>query len=308
MGALYRDVYDDVVRCAQRKRERDTLRRRLQSARGQLATQSVQLTRLADELAKQEEDIRRLEGRSLLALVAQLARPRRRGRRLDSSRQHAIATRARHDAQAQTVAALHADVKNLERQLSRYAGLDAEYQRVFLDKARDLVTRGGPTGARVAELSAVLVDARGHARELDEAITAGQATLRSLLSARRTFGADDGYEDGHARFFEADRRAERHLADGQLWAFRFARELEDLEPWSAGGQSMRAVAGLMLHYVDDLVRNAVDAWSPSRTRAAMDGLRGYVELQLRALERTRASVLATHDATEQRYIEVVAFG
>ena len=90
--------------------------------------------------------------------------------------------------------------------------------------------------------------------------------------------------------------------------FRFARELEDLEPWNAGGEAMATVAGLLLHYVDDLIRNAVREWSPSRTRAAMDGLRGYVEVQLRRLESTRAKVVTEHDATERRYIEVVALG
>lgn len=304
MGALYRDAYDDVVRCAERKRDRDTLLRRLQSAQGQLDAQQVALRQLAAELAKQEDDIRRLEEPSLLSLVARLSR----GRRLDTRREHAIAIRVQHDAQQQTVSSLQSEVTLIDRELARYEGIDEEYQRVFLDKAHDLVARGGPTGARVAELSAQLVDARGHARELDEAITAGQATLRLLVAAHRALLSEDPFEDSLDRFLDPDRRVERLLADAQTWAFRFARELEDLEPWNVGGEAMASVAGLLLHYVDDLIRNAVREWSPGRTRAAMDGLRGYVEVQLRRLESTRAKVVADHDATEQRYIEVVALG
>lgn len=306
MGALYRDAYDDVVRCAERKRDRDTLLRRLESAQGQLDAQQVALRQLAAELAKQEDDIRRLEEPSLLSLVARLVGTR--GRRLDTRREHAIAIRVQHDAQQQTVGSLQSEVTLIDRELARYEGIDEEYQRVFLDKAHDLVARGGPTGARVAELSAQLVDARGHARELDEAITAGQATLRLLVAAHRALLSEDPFEDSLDRFLDPDRRVERLLADAQTWAFRFARELEDLEPWNVGGEAMASVAGLLLHYVDDLIRNAVREWSPGRTRAAMDGLRGYVEVQLRRLESTRAKVVADHDATEQRYIEVVALG
>ena len=109
MGALYRDAYDDVVRCAERKRDRDTLLRRLESAQGQLAAQQVALHQLAAELARQEDDIRRLEEPSLLSLVARLAGTR--GRRLDTRRQHAIGIRVQHDAQQQTVASLHGEVE-----------------------------------------------------------------------------------------------------------------------------------------------------------------------------------------------------
>lgn len=293
-------MYDDVVQCAQRRRERDTLRRHLASARAQFASHQAELTHWANELARCQTDVRRQRERSLLRLVNRFAK--RTGGRLQRRRRQGIAARLRHDAQQQTIEALTTQVERLQVQLQRYEGIDEEYQRVFLDKATDLVARGGPTGARVADLSAELVEARGHARELDDAIAAGRATLRAVLNARRALVADDPLEDGR------DRPVKHHLGAAQQSALRFARDLEALDAWDAGGEAMAAIAGLLLHYVDDLLRHAWREWSPSRTRAAMDGLQGYVEVQLRHLEITRATVVVTHDATEQRYIEVVALG
>lgn len=143
---MYRDVYDDVVRCAQRRRERDAILQRLRVAQGRLATQTLQLAGVGKELSARERAVRKLQGWTVRAATAWVGGTH--GTQLNARQRHAVATRARRDARRRTLASVQEGVTEIREQLTRYEGIDEEYRRVFLDKTREFVTHARAAALR----------------------------------------------------------------------------------------------------------------------------------------------------------------
>ena len=226
-----------ITRAAAAQRQR----RRLAARGDSLDREATQLEELVAErrkaLTNESKDVARLERLSLSSIVSMLQ---------DSRATDLERERAEQQAAEYVVAeaeARHRQVlterERCRRALAALGDPDADLTRALADKEAAVRASGGAAGNRLSQLAQAVGARRAEAREVDEALTAGneaQAALHSaadLLSSARSWSAYDTFAGGglissvvkHDRLDQAG--ATMRQADAQL--ARFTRELADVD-------------------------------------------------------------------------------
>ena len=223
----------DVKQDLRRKKD---LQRSLAGARSSLQRQRQTLERLKTELTEERADVEALEEISLRTLFHTILGDKE--EQVEKERQEVLAAKLRYDEAREAVAALEADVAELEQMVERLGNVEARYGELLEWKEKLLSQSGRPEAENLVQLSEAQADAESDLRELREAVRAGNGVLHSLdraISALRTaetWGTFDLLGGGvlataakHGRVDEA--RHWTHRAQQGLRRFR--RELADLE-------------------------------------------------------------------------------
>ncbi len=229
IDADLRAARERVRRLEQLTAQRQTLARQLDEV-GQL------LVDLEDRLAKEEQDVSRLEAGGFVAFLAGLVGSKE--DKLARERAEAQALRQRLDGQRTRLRWLEADRATVESGLAEVGTAREEFAALLERKERLLVESDDPRGRELTEIGQRLADTQADLREHEEArqagIVAGQAVGRVLHSLGGARGASrwdmlgggigfaDMVEHGHLRNAdEAAWHAQRALDT-------FSRELADV--------------------------------------------------------------------------------
>lgn len=302
----YRDIYDELLQTAERQHTHRRIQRRRNAAARQLEDEKQTLAACEQQLASEEKDVAKLEGRTLTALVVTILG--RREERLTREREEAELARARYETQRVAVEQLAAQLAEEEQKLEALGDVDGAYQRAFAKKAQALVDDGGEAGKLVEALSQELVGVRAKVRETDEARTAGWAVLRHVQAARAGIPEEDTttvlMPIGTMMMpmvteNELESGVERHLREAQRCGFRFARELGDLEPWVENRASILSTTAVLRGYVDDLFLSGKVL---AQTRGATAKLEHETQALLRWLDKVLATARAHRDEVERAYV------
>jgi chromosome segregation ATPase len=222
-------------------RARDRVRR-LHRARSLRAAvlQQIQaveqgLAELERQFASETDDVARLEGRTLTALIARM-----RGttdERLAKERAEADAAWLRVEGHQARHAQLAGDLTSVEQELIELASAPSEYQQAMTAAEQELIAAGDPRGTELAEVAVRLADAEADAREHAEACQAGRDALGQVgivlryLGGARTASTFDMFSGSMiADMAEHDRLSYAAAAawTAQQALDRFAQELADV--------------------------------------------------------------------------------
>ena len=170
------NYYDDQLKelldqCA-RKRKLESSIKELTAQRDQYAAQAGDLQkRFQDE----QEDVDRLEGRSLAAFFYNVIG--KKGEKLDKERQEAYAARVKYDAASRELAGAEEDLRRCQRELNEVWDSESQYQALWKEKIQAVIQAGGPVGEKILNLEERISYLEGQQKELNEAISAGQKAL-----------------------------------------------------------------------------------------------------------------------------------
>jgi DNA repair exonuclease SbcCD ATPase subunit len=260
-------VEDDLRRLDQQLVEaQEALRRQhkleslLEGAQASLAQQAALAQELEARMRREAVDVERLEGRGLVSLFHAVLGDAE--QQLERERQEYLAARLRYDEAQAATAVLEREVEDLQGQLAELGAPAARYESLLQEKEELLLRAAGERATTLLSLSETWAGLRSDARELEEAIQAGQQVVASLdeaasqLQSAKNWGTWDVLGGGllatavkHSRIDEA--RQQIHVVQQQLGRFR--RELADVAAGGVAEPDIDAFATFADYVFDGLI-------------------------------------------------------
>ncbi|RJL32457.1 hypothetical protein [Bailinhaonella thermotolerans] len=231
---MYEDIDEAVRRARERVRRHGDLSRRREVVSDQLATVTQRLVELEAQLASEQRDVDRLEGRSLVGMLSALTGGKE--ERLIRERAEADAARIKVEGERGRALQLTEDLRRINAELVTLEHARQEYDGALARKEEAVRASGDPRAAHLAEVAERLADTRGDLREYGEALAAGQQAKTAVATVLRALGRARGWSVGDmVGLGFADMAEHGHLAhaDRAAWEAQraldvFTRELADV--------------------------------------------------------------------------------
>jgi hypothetical protein len=305
---------DLLMEFREKLRTKRKLEGSLQEARKSLAAEKARLNDLGAILAKEEADVRKLEGLGLTAMFHQLLGSKE--DRLDKEKQEAVAARLKHGQCAYEVSSLEREIGRLEAAIAALGDAEAGYDRALEAKASLI---GGAPRAGLVKLTNKLADLNADAKEIGEAVAAGNDVLAGLdavisdFKSASNWGIVDLVGGGiiitAVKHSKID-RAKAGISEVQSRIGRFQRELADLK---AGPDSPRRIEiSSFEKFADFLFDGLIFDWivqsKIQRSLAAAREMRAKVEGIVESLRRDLAGRRKTRKETERARQELIEAG
>ena len=301
-------------------RERVRRLEQLTSRRGAVAVQldevGALLVDLEDQIAKEEEDVSRLEGGGFASLLAGLTGSR--DERLARERAEVLAVRQRLDGQRNRLEWLNADRAAVEEGLAGLGPAREEYDALLEREERRLVASGDPRGRELAEIDHRLADTRADLAEHEEAHRAGVDAFHGVGEVLRCLGSARGASTwdmvaGGGGF--ADMMEHGHLrnADEAAWHAQqlldtFSRELVDIGVNVTPKLPKVDTRWFADMFFDNIVTDAIKHHRIAETGAAVAEVAEWVRRTVEGLEVRREELTRGRDALVARREEVIVTG
>ncbi|MFF3443422.1 hypothetical protein [Streptosporangium sp. NPDC002721] len=226
---------DALLAARERVRRFERLTSRREAVAVQLDEVEDLLHDLEERLAKEEQDVSRLEGGGFAALLAGLTGSRE--ERLARERAEALAVRQRLDGQRNRLEWLRADRAAVDEELAGLGAAREEYDALLEREERRLVASGTPGGRELVEIGHHLADTRADLTEHREAHQAGVDALHGVGEVLRRLGSARGASTwdmlGGGGFADMVEHGHLRDADEAAWHAQqlldaFSRELVDI--------------------------------------------------------------------------------
>lgn len=283
--------------------ERDRLARALERAEMALEGEHKNLKTLESSFHKENADVQRLEGSSLVGLF--LAVMGRKETRLEEERQELLGVKLKYDNCQKRVETLERDARDLRERLGSDEGLKTVYQALLNEKELLLRQEPGEAARQLDALAASLSNERAAQRELDEAVRAGKdardglrKVVEALESAAR-WGNMDLLGGGllvssvkHSRLDEAHHAVQ----EAQTLLLRFDRELADV----SGQVGLDFESGGLTAFADIFIDNLlVDLLVQSRITESLEAAQSMLARVDELAGRLSEQQNATHSRIEE---------
>lgn len=216
-----------------------TYKKRLEAMLSELRSQQMPLRKKAEELEKimlrERKDVDRLEGNSLAAFFYNVVG--RKDEKLDEERREFYAARVKYDACARELEAIEQDIEATEEDLADLSDCEVRYAQALENKRLAIESASIPEAAILLEKEQDLTYLAGQERELEEAIAAGTAALRTTADMMQqiesakdlaTFDLLGGGLIADLAKHEKLDEAQKNVEDLQIQLQRFNKELSDV--------------------------------------------------------------------------------
>ena len=303
---MYDEFNRQLIEIEERRRQKKKIGERLKQAQIQLNSEQDRLSALQERLDKEEGDVKKLEGMSLASMFYSVLGGK--DEKLKKERQEFLAAKLQYDECAESVQVLQDETEALTNQWNNFSNLESEYQSILNQKEQVLSQSNSDSARRLVALTEEFADIRSDAREIKEAIQAGNAALRSLnqvvnsLNSARNWGIGDMIGGGlivtaikHSKIDSA--RSEANQAQRLLRNFQ--RELADVqdEPHS----NLTVEIGGFTKFADYFFDGLIFDWM---VQSRINRSRQEAEKVLSKLEQTIQRLRARETQINQRVDEL----
>jgi hypothetical protein len=176
------DVQTLLIEAKERVRRKRKLEGMLAETQCLLQEQQKSCSMHGDRVVQEKRDVDDLEGFTLTKLFYSVLGTKE--ERLDKERQEYLAAKLKYESAQAMVAATENDQKKLQTELKEVASADADYERALEEKRRFLVGQEGTAAAQLLTLAERMANLDADAKELNEAIFAGEAARSALDSVQ----------------------------------------------------------------------------------------------------------------------------
>lgn len=198
-------------------------------------TYTAQVQALKQKFQEEQEDVERLEGRSLSSFFYNVIG--KMDEKLTQEKQEAYAARAKYDTAARELEGIQEDLRRCEAELDSLRDCETRYATVLQEKTQAVKAAGGSTAEQILALEGRACFLTSQERELEEACAAGSAALATTekiadsLHNAKNWGTWDLVGGG----MFADLAKHSHLDEAQAYVEllqsqlrRFKTELADV--------------------------------------------------------------------------------
>lgn len=234
---MFAEFNEQLTIIKDKKRKKHKLTADLQEIENQLSYQKSKLAELEVRLIKEGKDVKRLEGYSLMGLFHTILGSKE--QQIEKERQEYLAVKLKYDESKEAISTLMQEHAGVKQELEQLDDVEKQYKLILEEKEKLILENNHKDTQRLIVLAEEIADLISDARELQEAIQAGQAVLEEsrqmsdYLSSARGWGTWDMIGGGllttaikHSKINEAKDSAQRM----QQLLRSFHRELEDIDP------------------------------------------------------------------------------
>ena len=184
--------YDENLQQLQEQMARSKqLEAMIKELRNQRDSLTAQVRELESIKLEEQAYVDRLEGRSLAAFFYNVIG--KMDEQLDKERQEAYAARVKYDAAARELEGVEADLRRYESELSALRGCEHRYDEVLKEKADAIKAAGGSNGEEILKLEERNAFLESQKKELQEAISAGNAALSTTQQVLSSLDSAEGW-------------------------------------------------------------------------------------------------------------------
>ena len=265
------------------------------------------ITVLEEDMADEQTDVERLEGRSLAAFFYRIIG--KKGKMLSREKEEVYAAGVRLDAARKELEALKGDIRLLQEERLQLYGCEKKYEQLFAAKCAAIKESGNQEAEELLKLEEELVAATIREKEIKEALSAGntalfmaQDVIKNLESAKG-YGTWDMLGGGliagglkHSHLEEAQNQVEKL----QIQLSRFQAELTDVQ---VNMDSEVQIGGFMKfadYFYDGLL---VDIAVINRIEKSLENMKStHITLQtaVSKLEKMQADTIRRQEALKNR--------
>ena len=305
--------YDEEIRRLRSEIARaGQLKIRLESLYRQRKELSGREAELRSRRVEEQDDVDRLEGRSLARYFYTLLGSL--DEKLDAERAGARAAAVEHDAVLAELEDVNAAVSEAEGELARLSGCEERYDKAVSAKAEYLKKSGSPLADRLRGIEKRAAYNERQTRETDEAIRAGEAACAAAervvksLSSASTWSTIDIFSDSFladvVKYGRID-DAQRAMEQLRIALRRFGTELADV------GGRLETGMGDLLTFADIFFDNIFTDFAVSsrinralyeaheveervqRSLSSLHALRGRLETEAAELEKEYEGIVTS---------------
>lgn len=232
-------------------------KKRQESRLKELYAQREALNAKVDTLRKgkldEQADVDRLEGRSLAAFFYGVIG--KMDEKLDKEREEAYAASVKYDVAARELSAVEEDIRRCEARLNQLHGCEQQYEKAMENKLEVVKSGRSPAAAEIFRTEERVAYLESQAKEIQEALRAGQAALDTTNSILSSLDSAEGWGtwDLLGGGLLSDMAKHGHLDDAQkqvehlqVQLRRFKTELTDVTIHA----DMRVSIDGFLHFAD----------------------------------------------------------
>ncbi len=167
-------TYDDtLIKLQQKVARKPQLEAKLWELQEQRRTYDNNVISLRVAFRKEQENVERLEGRSLANYFFQVIG--KLDEKLDQERQEAYAAKVKLDAAERELAGIEEDIREIQSQLTEIRIAEAEFVQALETKRAALRASGTPAGDQIIEIEQKIGTLEAQKKEIKEAISAGHS-------------------------------------------------------------------------------------------------------------------------------------
>lgn len=152
--------------------EKEHIETKLQNLRTQKESLEYNISKLGQEKAREDEDVEKLKGGSLLGLFLHLTGSY--DKKLSKEQQEAYTATVKYDTAVSELEAVELDIRHCEADLARLRGREREYERLLQERKETLTQADTPIGEELRRLQDIIARETARKKELQEAIDAGK--------------------------------------------------------------------------------------------------------------------------------------
>lgn len=289
------------------------LEAKLNDLRNQRKVFDKKVIELRVEHRSEQEDVEKLEGRSLANYFYQLFG--KLDEKLSEERREASAAKVKLDAAERELAAVDCEIEEIKSQLQELYGCEQAYTAALEAKRNAVKTSGTPTAAQILELEEKIAFLESQKKEIREAISAGHSAMGTADSVLSELEDADGWNTWdmlggggiithmakHSHLDEAQEKVEQL----QSKLRRFKTELADIDIHADMQVSIDGFLRFADYFFDGLFADWAVGDKISESQSSVQKVKGQISSALSKLERMEKDADAQIHSLEAKIEEML---
>lgn len=289
------------------------LEAKLNDLRNQRKVFDKKVIELRVEHRSEQEDVEKLEGRSLANYFYQLFG--KLDEKLSEERREASAAKVKLDAAERELAAVDCEIEEIQSQLQELYGCEQAYTAALEAKRNAVKTSGTPTAAQILELEEKIAFLESQKKEIREAISAGHSAMGTADSVLSELEDADGWNTWdmlggggiithmakHSHLDEAQEKVEQL----QSKLRRFKTELADIDIHADMQVSIDGFLRFADYFFDGLFADWAVGDKISESQSSVQKVKGQISSALSKLERMEKDADAQIHSLEAKIEEML---
>ena len=182
---------DTLYELQQKVARKPSLEAKLRELQNQRREYDREVISLRVAFRKEQEDVEKLEGRSLANYFFQVVG--KLDEKLDQERKEAYAAKVKLDAAERELAGIEADISEIQTQLNEIRVAEAQYKDELERKRATLSASGTTTADQIIEIEQRIAATEAQKREIKEAISAGYSARGTADRILSELNSADGW-------------------------------------------------------------------------------------------------------------------
>ena len=289
------------------------LEAKLNDLRNQRKVFDKKVVELRVEHRSEQEDVEKLEGRSLANYFYQLFG--KLDEKLSEERREASAAKVKLDAALRELAAVDCEIDEIQSQLQALYGYEQAYTAALEAKRNAVKSSGTPTAAQILELEEKIAFLESQKKEIREAIAAGNSAIGTADSVLSELEDADGWNTWdmlggggiithmakHSHLDEAQEKVEQL----QSKLRRFKTELADINIHADMQVSIDGFLRFADYFFDGLFADWAVGDKISESQSSVQKVKGQISSALSKLERMEKDADAQIRSLEDKIEEML---